>query len=222
MSNHDVSERLRAAVLAGDQPAARLALGLVLQALGGESDSKMFAYKSSRAIAFRLVDGRVLYNIERHPGTSWLTHRVQTRFVDLAKGHEGVESESVNRLTQEDLVRFAEEERIRVPATPAVFREDARAAVGYASDLARADTGEMETGDIAIGWVALIARHRTLPRVWRGRAGHIQEALRAHYGGGVDDDALGFIAEDAAAVLRATLSLWSEVLNAAKTTKRKK
>jgi hypothetical protein len=188
---------LRAAVARGDQASARGALGNLIAAAGGWY-SDMEARKAWRAEAFELKGETVRFTIERHPGSSWLTHRKQVWEVDTRTG-SATSSEEVGRLTEAAVISRAATWREGKSSHP---RDVAEAAIQYGAEVARDDLDDRRHSTV-LGWVAL-----SLPAVghWRGGVAIMAKAIHIGSGGGVPMEAAREYARAYNAEARA---LWS-------------
>lgn len=173
-------ERLRGAVLEGEEQECTRALACVLEALGSETEGRMGARKAWRAFGFKFEDEQrvVTYTIDLHPGSSWLTHRHETRAVNLTTGHESLVSDDFAELSLADVIERAQRLALRSRLTPAACASYAASAIEYERELThRHGWGRDSSFDAAVGWMALIATSHRLPAAWPGRVKHMREAL---------------------------------------------
>jgi hypothetical protein len=196
------ARELKDAVAAGDEGAAKVALTRLIEASSGGWDTKMEAHKACRAEHFE-VDGDVVrFRIERHPGQSHLTHRVQLWEVDTSTGRAGCR-EVLERITEAQVLDSARKQRDGKADTFGA----AAAAYEYGSELGR-ERYVVDAVDVARGWVML-----SLPAVgrWRGRIDDMRAViLEAGSGFDIDDGAR----DEAREINARARTLWSKCVKA--------
>jgi hypothetical protein len=166
---------LAAGVRDGDQARARRHLEALIAASPGACwHGQMEPRKAYRAEQFEIDEHIVRFRIERHPGSSWLIHRVQTWEVDVRTGKPGQATEEIQRLTEANVLGRAARMTDGEPG-----RGHASAALDYAVEIAKQNGDPLEepdAQDIVLGWVALSlpARGR-----WPGRVAEMSAALKA-------------------------------------------
>lgn len=201
-------DELHTAATSEDDARARFALMAILTH-HGKTEGQMFPRKAPRAFDFKVDGDRVTYRIERHPGRSWLTYRIETRGVDLNTAAEFIVSKRLQRLTLSDLEGFAREPI--EPFTKHIRRDSAVDAAYYARELANRELLGFNDSDLAMGWVARAARCKGRPPRWFGTAHDVIGAFNKIYGGIFEVMHRDFI--DRARMIEVeAASLWREVL----------
>jgi hypothetical protein len=199
-------DQLYAAAEGGEIEKCRGALAEFIDAHGGELDSKFMAYKASRAEDFRTDAGRVVFVIERHPGASWLTHRMQTWRI----GPERIEFEDgePKPLDIDTLVRRAA--RVSPDGNLDAARGEVCAVVDFANAVERDGDIERWREQVALGWVCLALYHAPLSGRWPGRLSDVD---------GVDYSAghgYRFDRDDARSINEIAQAAWQQVMEGVK------
>ncbi len=154
----------------------------------------------------------MLYRVKKpwvHSGSS-LPVGVETRFVNLQTGAEGVDHEEVVLLDEEDLVRCAAPGEKRRP-TPLDLQLAAEAALAYAMAL-RGHLKDLR--DVATAWVFLVTQAHGLGSSWLGRRSHVARAMTSVFG----DDAVTAIEarEKSDEIVSVASETWSRLRRPAK------
>ncbi len=159
MASNETVSLIRAAALAGDDSSARSSLSKLLN-YSTDYGWKFTGKKATRAENFRIDGDRVLFDIYRHPGLSFLEHTVQTWAI-LPNGSLNKVDEKLELLTVATVRRWNAEQRESGTSCCGYIAQ----AVGYANQTIR--DGEEDWNEaFCLGWVAL-----SLPANgrWRGR-----------------------------------------------------
>lgn len=130
---------------------------------------------SEAAYEFAIRAKRVFYKVRATYGEFALPVRVQTRFVDLRTGAEGVVHEELAPLTQQQLPDLLRGDNGKAPASSFKLQLAAETALRYAIEL-RGDLRDLR--EAATAWVMIIARDHGLRPSWPGKRAHAGRAMR--------------------------------------------